>query len=765
MALRFQLINDRVGSIVLDRADPIDINALTRTIKRSEEHEGIVYEIVFDVEFIKEGRRFLQQCYETDGGIDAIVLVNIYRRDVNARRWKLYGTGQVNFNRFELSEDKIVVNIEQTGVERRVLNLMETDVDIETTSSENGTALPSQEINDIEFHSKAILKEYEAYAVNNEEFQAPEVFMIDIDDDGGTQSEQRHAIAHIDFSDERLSELEEVFTSSWSIVQFIPSALSDGSGSAGTLSGYLTALESNLDGRFEQYRATESGVMDIEVSLRLKPAAFSRNDGGDADICGDGSLGHVEVWAWLEKRDKDDNILYLEQVGTPWNISGCGGTERIGTYETKTKVKNDDIVNVGDKYYTYLTFRVYGTYEQPVESPNGHANIWHTFTLQADKDSTFIHFTNKTTFAPTDVQTVFLYDAIERCVQYYTNQADCFRSNLLGRTERGYAEDGEGALIALTNGFWLRRMNEKSLFANLKDLIEFANAVFCVGFGFELVEGKQIFRLEKREFFYDKNTTVLSLGKVYDIKRRVNSKKFYNQIEVGYSGKIDVGQVNAIDEFNTIRRYSIPIVNTKNTLKVATSMRVAGYQIEAQRRYAGSTRDSNLDDENFAVVLVRSMSSYKPKRNEGYSQILNVLDAETGYNYDLSPGRIVKNWLKVIAASLIRSSNKIIKFTFGEVNYSMATRKTTEPTLTYENGNVDLSLIEPLVDNEIYEFEAPLTAEEMELVVQNPYGVIEFKDRFGNKMEGFIADEGIEHDESNNQADFRLIRVYRKSNN
>lgn len=762
MALRFQLLNETVGNIILENADPIDINALTRTVKRSEEHEGIVYEIVFDVEFIKQGRRFLQQCYETAGGIDAVVLVNIYRMDVNERRWKLYASGQVNFNRFEVTEDKIIVNIEQTGVERRVLNLMETDVDIEATSSVTGSALPDQEINNIEFHSKAILKEYEAFPTNGEEFQAPDVFKFSLNNTGANNIRRDGmAIASLDFQNESKMELEEIFTPNYAIVDY--ASLGNGE-TTGNLTDYTTKLTADKNGRFEFYRASEAGIIDIDIRLTIKPAAFARDEGGDPDVCGGGSLGRLEVNAWLEKRDVNDTVVYVQRIGTQWNTPGCGDYERIGSFETKDITKENEVVSVGDKYYVYMTYRIFSSDYQEPGVFESEADIWHTFTVQADEENTWIRMVNKTSFTPSDVQTVFLYDAIERCVQYYSSQVDCFKSNLLGRTERGYAEDGEGALIAITNGFWLRRMNEKSLFANLKDLIEFANSVFCVGFGFETVDGKQIFRLERREFFYDKTTTVLSLGKIYDLKRRLASKKFYNQIEVGYSGKIDIGQVNAIDEFNTIRRYSIPVLNTKNSLKVSTTMRVSGYQIEAQRRFAASTKDSNLDDENFAVVLVRDGDSYRPKTNEGYAQILNVLDSETGYNYDISPGRIVKNWLKVIASSLIRSSNKIVKFAFGEVNYSMATRKFTETTLTYENGDIDLSNIEPIVDNEIFEFSAPLTAEQMELIVANPYGIIEFKDRFGVTNEGFIADEGIEHDASNNKADFKLIRVYRNSN-
>jgi len=763
MALRVQLINDKLGSLVIEFTDPIDINSLSKTIKRSEEFEGVVFIVVFDLEFPKEGREFLKNCYDLDGGVDCICFANIYNRNANLRKWELYTAAQVNFNRFELDEITCIVNLEQLGVERRVTNLIETDVDLETQISENGTVLSTQNINFSQFHSKAILKGYNASPINNNEFQQLSVASLNIpfNPSPGSPTVERNTIMilMLDLSNEKVNEAEQTFTSNYGAVELNPHANID-TVNPGTYASYFTNLDSNHDGRFEIYRATEAGVIDeIEFKIRAKPSVTGGQSGGDTDICGEGTVGNVEVFAWVEKRDINDNIINLYQVGTNWGTPGCGGNERVGNFETKILTLNNQTVTIGDKYFVYLTYRVYGNYEQP-ETQN--STVTYDVKIEVDKDQTSFKFANKTSFTPTQVKNIFLYDAMDKCIQYYTNTVGNFRSTLLGRTELGYPVDGEGALLTLNNGHWLRGRNDKKCFANLDELIKFCNVVFCVGFGFVVENNKQIFVIEKREFFYNKNLVALDLGKVYNIKRRADSKKFFNSVEIGYSGKLDLGQTNAIDEFNTIRKFSIPIVNTKNILKITTPIKVGGYQIEAQRRFTGKTVDSNQDDELFVVVMVRDGLNYKPKILEDYETVENVFDANTGYNYDLSPARIFKNWQKIIASSLARSKSKLVKFSSGEVNYEMVTKKFGELTPVAENGNYDFSQIEAIYDNEIFEFENQLTAQQTKVLELNKFGAIKFQDKDGNQFEGFISEEGIEHTEAENKGVFKLRKVFRK---
>jgi hypothetical protein len=768
MALRIQLINDIVGALVIRHDDPMDINALSQTIKRSEDSDGVVYQIIFDLEFIKAGRRFIKQCYETAGGIDAIVLANLYERNPNNRKWILRGTGQVSYSNYDLGEIDVVVNIEQSGVERRVINLMEKDVDLETEVSENGSALPAQTIFDIPFHSKAILKLYEAKP-NADTFEddthttytfpnvplGPDTYVSSV------------TYVQIDNSTLAKGDLEQNFSTPFSSV-FYDDITSEMVG-AGDTTMYTDFLSESVRKTFRNpiYDAVDEGTLtiDLQLAMKHKMEAVQPSSGpgsGDVDICGSGILGNVEVFAWCEKRDKDDNIIFIDQIGQ-WDLTGCGGTTREGVFETKNYTNTIATV-LGDKVYWYLTYRIYGTYDGPGQIPTGPSgSVIHTYTLEVDLDNTYLKMSNKTISAETTVSTPLIYEAIERCVQYYTNQVDCFRSTLLGRTDIGYGEDGEGALIAVPNGHRLRLKNDKQIFSSLKDLLEFVNAVYCIGWGFQIIDGKQYFVVEKKEFFYDKTTTVASLGKIFKPRKKAIAKRYYNQIEYGYNTKVEINQVNAVDEVNTIRRSSIPIVNTPNQLKVSTKTITAGYIIEYERRLYSSTKDGRYDDSNFAAVVIRDGLGFRSKKDEGYSLITGVYDSPSGYNYDISPARMRMNWRVFISSGLIRSFNKVCKFSSGEVNYTMVTQKTTESVPVAENGDEDLTNIEPIFDLEEYILNnVPMPANVITAILNNPYGVIEFQDKTGATFEGFLnPGAGIDYDAVKKIADIKLLKVFR----
>jgi hypothetical protein len=162
MALRFQLLNANMTPLILEVADPIDINSLSQKVKRSDDNEGVIYEVVVDVEFIKDGRAFIKQAYELYGGIDAQVQVNIYERNPDLHKWELYFTGQIDYTDYELSEDKATVTIEQTGFQRRVLNLMDHDVDLQSTLSSGGVTLPSNPLIVAPLHSKTIRRQFQS---------------------------------------------------------------------------------------------------------------------------------------------------------------------------------------------------------------------------------------------------------------------------------------------------------------------------------------------------------------------------------------------------------------------------------------------------------------------------------------------------------------------------------------------------------------------------------------------------------------------------
>lgn len=755
--LRVQIASDKIGSLILDGSDyglddPKGLDSLEQTIKRSDENDGVVYEITLALDWAKKARAFIAAAYETDG-IEAVVIVNVYERDPNARTWELYYTGKLDMNKYMITEVLATLPISQISLQTKVLNLMETDVDLETQFSQNGSALPLTPTIDLEFHAKTIAKEYKASPIDSNEFQQLNVITVEFSDDGDTVYSDVVAYGQIDTSNKTFADLQETFTT-----PFGYSRVGNQKPSATSLSDFLLA---NLTPRNEVYRASEAGtISSIDISLRLKHKVFATNTGGDVDICGSGILGNVEFQAWIEHRRQDNTVVSLTPIDTPWSSPGCGGTERETAFETKVYTAGPLPVLVGDKFYVYFTGRVYGDYEEPNETPAGPGFVNHSFIVTPDNANTYINFNVETTFPATSHKSIMIYEALNKMVQYYTDQVDSFKSTFFGRTDTtpAYPQDGPGSLMAITNGRVLRSLQNLTIFANLDEAFKSLTAHWCLGWGFEVEDGINRVVIESKEHFWNKNLLTLELGRVQDIKKEVSMKHYYAQVEMS-NPKLDAAQINGIDEPNTIRRVIAPLTQAKAKLSLKSLYRSSGYEIEAQRRLQSSTKDSRNDDSIFMAMVKRDGMTFKTERNEAFDIVTGLFDPATAYNLRITPMRNLRRWLIVLAAPLWAVTNKIYRFAYGETNYQMTSKLTSEPNTVAEDGDLDANNVEPLWLPEIYTFKSLLTRSQFKLVRQNPYGFIRFRDNLDTVMEGFILEAS--HKPNEKLGNFKLLRVFR----
>lgn len=775
MALRIHLYNERKGPLVIRRADPIGINDLSQIVKRSSENEGVIWEIILDLEFIKEARAYIKNAYETDGGIDAIVHVVIYDYNPNSWRWEHYGTGQINFNKYDLSETGVTVNIEQSGIAHRIINLMETDVDLESAVSKDGNLLPKPVLHTVTYHSKTIQKASELRPADETEYVEPEVVVFGFPPNAAEVPMGYVAYSPMNAGNRKLTELESTIETDPSMTGFPGQKINAAEpgtdpinpNAAGTFGQYWTFLtnEQRMGTRKPQFIASERADMNISVSLRARVKGYAY--GTETAVTVDGQegrrMGKMEVIAWFERRKGNGQIYEnngLVEMGR-WTMGAEKDNFRESEYQTFQYNQSGVNIQIGDEIYVYLTFRVYGLYDIRTVLFGRGGNVHHDFYVQYEVSRSFLKLSAATFAGESSHKTMLLYEVCQRCAQYLTGVSDCFYSELLGRTDLGYAQDGEAALIGLTSGNKLRLFDEKHLIANLKDILDFLNARYCIGYGFEVMDGRMIFRIEKRAHFYNKDLRILSLGPVYDIRKNIVPGLYWKTIEYGYSGKLDIGQTNGIDEFNTLRRAELPLANAKNRLSITTKLRASGHQIEYQRRLQGSSEDSKLDDENFVTSLVRVGTGFRTKSMEGYEVVEGVRFPETGYNYDISPARMLREWRQVLGSNLVRSKSKRIRWSYGEYNYSMRTKPTGGEILG-ESEDLDLVGTEPIFDAEEYRFSHRLTRDQMKIIKANPYGYIEFTDSFGFVHEGYISpDGGIEHDPNKGTAEFVLRKVHR----
>jgi len=322
-------------------------------------------------------------------------------------------------------------------------------------------------------------------------------------------------------------------------------------------------------------------------------------------------------------------------------------------------------------------------------------------------ESTEIDIQEDNQIVPSESSAYMIYEVFNRVCESITDQQNAFRSNFFGRQNSlptAYDENGCGSFTALLNGLSIRKMldkdgNEYPFIASFSDLYRSCNAIWNLGARVEQDDdGSYYIRVEPKEYFYDNTEVVFTIDSPADVETVVAKDLLFNDIEIGYE-KWKIEAVNGIDEFNSRRNYSIPLLNVKNKLQngggsMLSPYITSGYVIETTRRLQYSsnpTTDSEFDNDNFIVCLNRTevtsdryssppaSQSYGinevSERDEAFGAISDVISSETSYNLRLSPGNMIRNWWNYLAPSVLLKPSKILKYQSGEGNTLMKTTR------------------------------------------------------------------------------------------
>jgi hypothetical protein len=519
--LLIELVNNVKGRLKIDDVDPGGLNDFVIEIKRSEENEGVFYEFGLDLNYYKKAREFIRDVKETQG-IQAQIDVNIYSYNTNQYQNELVYQGQLNLNDYKLTELAATCTLEQLGFDREFVNLADRDFRLEAVESFNGTTIPVTPFLDLLYPSKTIQKAIRTKPIVNT-FEQP-----GLNPTGCDNNRDFIIYGNIANDDVITNELENSFTIPWAFNETIP---------------------------INFYTATEAGTANLDVRLNLRHTVTAVRTGVfTVEGCGGNALGNLEIKAFYRHEDALGSLKNEVQIGSDWVIPTCPGILTFTSeWEQKELTLNNITIEIGDKIFVYYTVRITANYQQPFSAAA--STLSHTLKVESDLDNTFVDLVSNTTFEDTTAKTYQIYEALEKMCQYITGEQDCFRSDFFGRTDTvpAYPEDGEGALLGLTNGRALRGLSEQDIFVKWNDMFQSLDSLYSLGWGYAVddVTGNRVIRLEKKEFFYDKDTVVFDFGKVGALEELVESEKYSGTVEIGYPKIQTINQTNASDEFNS----------------------------------------------------------------------------------------------------------------------------------------------------------------------------------------------------------------------
>lgn len=282
------------------------------------------------------------------------------------------------------------------------------------------------------------------------------------------------------------------------------------------------------------------------------------------------------------------------------------------------------------------------------------------------------------------------FDVITKLVEYSTNKMIAVQSDFL--------QTGFGAKLALIYGFSVRGYTpEKPFITSIKDFIESMHAVNCLGVGFKNIAGVSKVMIEPAGVFFG-GERILTLNEVKDFKEETATDFIYNDIEIGYA-KYGEGEVNSLDEFNTVYNWLTSIRSFKSKFTKICKYITSGYSLEKLRReqFKDEQTTSTSEDDDIYIVstIERTGADRVAERDENFDDIEGLLSPETSYNLVTSPLRMFWCWFKYLLIGVdLKPDTDLIKNTFIKSNDKFIS------TSTYAGADRRNEPTGPLVEKE-----------------------------------------------------------------
>ncbi len=349
-------------------------------------------------------------------------------------------------------------------------------------------------------------------------------------------------------------------------------------------------------------------------------------------------------------------------------------------------------------------------------------------------DFTYISVIADTTFAETEVPAVLQHDVAASICDRITDP-DKFYSEILGGTltqARAYPDNGAWWNNVLLKGIHLRgySLTEKPFSLSFKDFWDGAKVAFNLGFSYETIDGVERIVIRKRSEYYDTSQVAFEFLGVQRIKRRYGTEHF-NATKFGFAkGKTD--DISGIDD-TQIRNDATILQNIGRLITNLTTWIFQGLTIEQARRTVKTkSADYKFDDDVVCIEVSVDGSDYKPRLNEDFVSVANLLNEASRYNKHHTPARFEIRWGSYLSGGLQNYLGSFFRFTGGEGNSDMISTMVSGSALDDYAGD-PLSESENIPVSSTYDY-IPILYDIEHYCTEAEFDQINLLRRFGGKI-------------------------------
>lgn len=308
-------------------------------------------------------------------------------------------------------------------------------------------------------------------------------------------------------------------------------------------------------------------------------------------------------------------------------------------------------------------------------------------TLKWEFSDTYMVVENDDSFKPTQAKVMLPYEYFDRLLEKITGEKGLLITNVFGRKELGYKEDGDWAYLGVSSGFWARGFDigaeiinpetqepydKKQFNISLKDAVESFHTIFPLMWSIEVVNGKERFRLEKYEYTQQSFVGV-RLGRTVNgafqyipaqkPKTTILSSDLFTGVKMGYEkGGNEYEEVSGLSSPHGMMERTTSLGSKRNESNIYTQLSkiradLEGYDL-ARREQAVETYDidTTYDQDIFFRHLKKTGTQYFLRTWEddfnNAPSGKNVYSPGTMGNLLLTPFQCIKRHGKIIGTGL-----------------------------------------------------------------------------------------------------------------
>lgn len=742
--VRFILQNESLGSLIID--EPIGWNTDNKELARHKDYHGIFPKFSNNLKFIENAYDYLKTCYEVFG-INADVRLVKDERHPRTDEWTRSYDGYLDLSTYQEEKKQISVKFNSGGLEAELKARESELVEITRDKTIDGLPLEPLRIDEVELDGRRIFLDTRFQPDNS-----INRVTLGVTSDAGNTRRLTKGFP--------LKLIAESHEQAQNVILY-----SEGNELVGT-TGMMFFANSDSN-RTLKIKGEGIKFKPIITSPWLPP--FSHIDWGIISVC-------LTVF----ENGIDYNVKNREYLFSSQTLPGNTYNQLLLTNNILRELNFERTINLQQNESIALEFFI----EADLASGNNR-NFWVDFTefdglLKIEEDSFF---------EKSIANCVLPFELAERLIEIYTNKK-ALKSNVLGRTDIGYSQDGKASLIGQSHGFWIRNFSDedevfKPLTTSLKDFMKSFQAMYNLGLGIENDGFKEFARIEDLSYFYNRNVTIRLKNQVKNVKRSIATDYYYSGLELGYEKGGDYEEAFGLVEYNGQSNFATIIKRLRNTYSALSKYRTDSYGCEFARRkprLTHETQDTRYDSDVFSFDMKRGENTLFKLRKwqDDFEQApTGTFSPETAYNLRLSPFNCLLRHGWVVASGLTKYLSDYVRYISSTANSSLSTKLRTDsnylldPLHSVANGNeygengdiINSELSRPRYVPEFIEFEHEVDFDTNQAIfgtstilgkkTPNIYGLIEFTNENGDLEKGFLISL-----KPNGKGNWKLLKAY-----